>query len=83
MSPTSRLNSPKHTSQTPEPDLYLSEVRVAELFGVSPRTLQQWRLRGGGPPFVQISSRCVRYPRHGLDLWMLERLHPNAFGESP
>lgn len=49
-----------------DPDLHLPESAAAHLLGVTPRTLQAWRLRGGGPPFVRISLRCVRYRRRDL-----------------
>jgi hypothetical protein len=56
------------------PDLFVNEARAAELLSVNPRTLQQWRLRGGGPPFVRISSRCVRYRWRDLLAWAEQRL---------
>ncbi len=50
------------------------EKALARRLNVTPRTLQGWRVRGGGPPFVKISSRCVRYPLAALDQWLEERL---------
>ena len=39
--------------------------------GVSPRTLEAWRLRGGGPPFHKpTSARVVRYRLDELDEWL-------------
>jgi len=52
-----------------EPDIFLNENRAAEIINVNPRTLRQWRLRGGGPKFIRISSRCVRYRYRGLIAW--------------
>lgn len=66
-----------NNSQYPQfldPDLLLSEAQASELFGVTPRALQAWRTRGGGPPFVRISSRCVRYRRRDLLLFAESRL---------
>ena len=33
----------------------------AEFLGVSTRALQAWRYRGGGPLYIRISARAVRY----------------------
>ena len=52
----------------------LDETQAAVLLGVSPRALQAWRQRGGGPRFVRISSRCIRYRRRDLLMWSEERL---------
>ena len=46
-------------------DAALTENEAAELLGLSPRTLQSWRVRGGGPRFCKI-GRAVRYRRHFL-----------------
>lgn len=44
----------------------LTEVQAAEVLNVSIRTLQAWRLRGGGPRFVRLSGRAVRYRNSDL-----------------
>jgi hypothetical protein len=46
-------------------DAPLTENRAAELLGVSVRTLQAWRLRGGGPRYCKM-GRAVRYLRREL-----------------
>ena len=74
----STLHVSTHPSETPEPDLYLTEARAGEILGVNPRTLQQWRLRGGGPRYVRISSRCVRYRYRDLTQWMEDRLRSST-----
>jgi predicted DNA-binding transcriptional regulator AlpA len=53
--------------------LVLTQEQVAAMLQVSPRTLEDWRLRGGGPPFVKASRRCVRYPRAQLEAWIDSR----------
>jgi predicted DNA-binding transcriptional regulator AlpA len=50
---------------TADPDAALNEAQVAEFLGVSVRTLQAWRVRGGGPRYVKI-GRSVRYQRRQL-----------------
>jgi hypothetical protein len=49
-------------------DAALNENQAAEFLGVSVRTLQAWRVRGGGPPYVKI-GRAVRYQRRALLLF--------------
>ena len=48
---------------------YLSTEAAATYLAVSRKTLEKWRLTGGGPPFCQI-KRAVRYDRTALDAWM-------------
>jgi hypothetical protein len=52
-----------------DPDTLLSEQLAAALLGVTLRALQAWRQRGGGPAFVRISARCIRYRRKDLIAW--------------
>lgn len=59
-------------SRSTIPDTYLKEGQVAELLGLPVRTLQSWRLRGGGPEFYKI-GRSVRYKRSDLDEWLASR----------
>ncbi len=43
----------------------LTTAQAAQFLSVSPRTLEDWRLRGGGPPFRKY-GRLVRYLRGDL-----------------
>lgn len=52
-----------------DPDGLLKEEAVADLLDVSVRTLQAWRLRRVGPPFVQV-GRAIRYRRRDLIDWI-------------
>ncbi|HEY8535206.1 MAG TPA: helix-turn-helix domain-containing protein [Vicinamibacterales bacterium] len=54
---------------TPIHALLIDEDEAAELLGLAPRTLQTWRHRGEGPPYVRISSRCIRYRVADLEAW--------------
>lgn len=56
-----------HTSSNP--DALLREQDAADFLSLSVRTLQSWRLRLAGPPFVQI-GRAVRYRRRDLIAWI-------------
>ncbi len=55
-----------------DPDALFTEGDAAELLAVSKRTLQAWRLKGGGPVYVRC-GRAVRYRRKNLIEWMEER----------
>ncbi|TNB46536.1 helix-turn-helix domain-containing protein [Martelella lutilitoris] len=44
----------------------MTETLTCELLA---RTLQAWRLRGGGPPFVKI-GKSVRYKRRDITAWL-------------
>lgn len=39
----------------------LSTEEAAKALGLSTRTLEGWRVTGGGPRFVRLSRRAVRY----------------------
>ena len=51
------------------PDALLYTVEVAFLQGLSPRSVEAQRLRGGGIPFIQVSPRAVRYRRRDVDAY--------------
>jgi hypothetical protein len=53
------------TSIAADLDAALNETRAAEFLDVSVRTLQAWRVRGGGPQYCKI-GRSVRYQRSEL-----------------
>jgi hypothetical protein len=46
----------------------LTEKAAARLLCVSSRTLQTWRSKGLGPPFVRV-GRAIRYDRRRLGEW--------------
>lgn len=56
-------------TQPSDPDFLdrgIPETEAAEFLGVSVRTLQKWRVVGGGPVFAKISRKLVRYSRRDL-----------------
>jgi len=55
-------------------DRLLTENDAAALLGFSVRALQGWRVKGGGPPFVKVSERAVRYRRRDLIAWAEQRI---------
>ena len=54
--------------------ILLTEKEAAEALGFTPRFLQERRLRGGGPQFVRVSARAVRYRPEDLQTWAAERV---------
>ena len=55
-------------------DCLLRETEAARFLGFTPRALQAWRCRGGGPKYVRISRRAIRYRRGDLVAWIEERV---------
>ena len=64
----------KHSLPRPdELEQLIPEKRAAKLIGISPRTLRNWRVKGGGPKYVQVSIRCIRYRRRDVLEWIAAR----------
>jgi len=53
----------------------LTPADAASRLSVTKKTLENLRLRGVGPEFVRINSRCVRYSEQALTKWVAERSH--------
>lgn len=68
---------------TAAPDQLYDELQAARLLRISRRTLQGWRLKGGGPPFVRLGLRCIRYRRADLQEFMAERTRRSNVGPGP
>ena len=58
-----------HQSDPDHLDRLISENEAASFLGYTVRALQNWRVRGGGPRFIKVSSRSVRYRRRDLIAW--------------
>jgi len=56
----------------------LTTTEAASVLGVSPRTLEGFRRKGGGPAFVAISRNLVRYQPTALDTWIASRSAPHT-----
>ena len=50
-------------------DQLIDERAAANFMGFTVRALQNWRVRGGGPEYVKIGKRAVRYQRRTLLAW--------------
>ena len=51
-------------------DRLIDEKEAASFLGYTVRALQNWRIRGGGPKFVKVSARSIRYRRRDLINWI-------------
>lgn len=54
-----------------------TEQQEAERLNLSTRTLQAWRTRGDGPPFIK-AGRAVRYDPRKTDEWLATRARRNT-----
>jgi hypothetical protein len=50
----------------------VDERAAAAALGISHRTLQSWRVRGGGPTYIKM-GRSVRYDIAQLEAWARAR----------
>ena len=65
----------------PDPDYYdrlINEREAAQYLSYTVRALQNWRVRGGGPIYVKVSARSIRYRRRDLVAWVESRLVSNT-----
>jgi len=56
----------------------IDERTAAAFAGVGVRMLQKMRQRGGGPRYVVLSARCIRYRRSELRSWADQRLRSST-----
>jgi predicted DNA-binding transcriptional regulator AlpA len=76
--------TPIDAGQEPPPEgedywhALVDEKAAAEFLGLSPRTIQDFRQRGGGPRYIAISARCLRYRRIDLRAWADSRIRKST-----
>ena len=61
----------------------IDERAGAEFYGVTDRTMQVMRQRGGGPRYIVLSSRCIRYTRRWLQEHALTRARSSTSDLGP
>ena len=59
-------------------DRLINERDAADYLNVSMRTLQGWRLKGGGPPYVKAGTKSIRYRRRDLAAWADAHIRANT-----
>lgn len=55
-------------------DRLLTTREAAKVLNTTDRFLEARRVRGGGPKYVRISARAVRYRLSDLQAWIAERV---------
>lgn len=60
-----------------EGKIYLTTNEAAKFLGLSRRTLEAWRFRGGGPAFKKIGG-AVRYKITDLENFAQDRSYPHT-----
>lgn len=58
-------------SERREPE-YLSPKEAATRLKVHPNTLNKWRIRGGGPPYIRLGW-SIRYRWWEVENWLTKR----------
>jgi predicted DNA-binding transcriptional regulator AlpA len=53
-------------------DAILTEVEIADFLKLSTRTLQSWRIKSDGPPFIRV-GRAIRYRLRDVVAWIEAR----------
>jgi len=64
----------------------LDNEQTAAMLGIKPNTLEIWRLKGKGPPFVKLGATKqspVRYERAEVARWLREQSFTSTSGYSP
>ena len=56
----------------------IDEKAAGDFLSLTDRTMQAMRQRGGGPRYIAISSRCLRYRRIDLKNWADSRLRSST-----
>ena len=69
----------------PNPNQLLSRDEIQQEYNIPRRWLELAALSGGGPPFVRISRRMVRYQRGVLERWIADRTRMSTadLGQEP
>ena len=75
--------SPEPTARDPPDDLdywhgLIDEKAAARFLGLTDRSVQKMRQEGGGPHYIRLSSRCLRYRRIDLRAWAETRMRSST-----
>ncbi len=75
--PTARAAVDRAPESGANPDFWfqlINEKAAAKFLNLTTRSMQAMRQRGGGPQFIRLSARCIRYRRTDLKTWADARL---------
>ncbi len=71
------ISGPPPAPQTEAPSFWyelIGEESAAKFVDLSVRSIQGYRYKGGGPKFIRLSARCVKYRRCDLREWVEARI---------
>ena len=67
------MTKPSTIPTTPAPKPLLTTTQAAALLGFHKSYLAKARLIGGGPLYLKIGGRSVRYRQRDLEAWLADR----------
>jgi predicted site-specific integrase-resolvase len=50
-------------------DAFYTTNEAADVLGLCPQTLNNWRRKGTGPTFITLGTRSIRYSKESVDFW--------------
>ncbi len=53
---------------------HMTPSHIARRWGIAPKTLQNWRCVGKGPPYIKIGGRIL-YRREDIEQYEIEQQH--------
>ncbi len=62
------------------PDEYLTQAELAARWRISPRTLERWRWRGTGVPFIKVGG-SIRYRLQDVEAFEARQLRQASQSE--
>jgi predicted DNA-binding transcriptional regulator AlpA len=62
-----RPATPAEATAPPAETEWLDTKAAAKYLGIAPKTLQEWREKGEGPPAHRLGRRAIRYARTELE----------------
>ena len=70
----SRTTTPSAASAGPDAEALLTSKQAAAVLGFHASYLAKARLTGGGPRYLKIGARAVRYRRSDIDTWLADKM---------
>ena len=67
---------------TPAPKIRFNQVELAERWGMSPSTLERWRVEGVGPCYLRLRGRIL-YRLEDIEAFELKSLRQTETGCGP
>jgi predicted DNA-binding transcriptional regulator AlpA len=50
----------------------MNTAAAAEYVGISEATLKRYRKEGGGPEYIRLGARIIKYRQTDLDRWLIK-----------